>query len=133
MGGIMPLTIRSVRVPSSGAPVKVQVRDATHPQAIEARVHRFANETTREGVVGSITKDVGEVTLGTPPETSGKIFTVDGFVLPFGDALPGPYEVIVSLHQNGQEVDAFTAEDRGKGTIGKTPVRFRTSFTVETA
>jgi hypothetical protein len=127
----MPLTIRPVRIPAGGGPVSLRVADTRHPQAIEARVHRFANMTTHEAVVGSITEGVDLVPLGAPSVIDGKIFVVDGFVVPFGDDPPTPYQVVVTVLQGGQEVDQAVPEDNGSGKIGRDGVRFRFPFAVE--
>jgi hypothetical protein len=129
----MPNTVRPIQVSSAGGAVSVRVADMRHPQAIEARVYRFANASTNEGLAGRITEGMSEVLLGSPAAINGKFFLVDGNVVPFGDDPPTPFQVVVTVLQGGHEIDSAVPGDNGSGSIGKDPVPFRFPFSVSVA
>lgn len=125
------MNVVDVSVKAGDGPVSVRVEDADHPQAVAGVVWRFKDENTRESPpAGTFGEGTSDVPLGDTDEAGGKIFFVDGRVLPFMDAPAGAYQVTVSVLQDGDSVHDAVPPDGGTGTVGSTACPFRYSFRV---
>jgi len=127
------MSITEVVVAPTLGPVTLRVAEQKHPQSVVAAVWRFNGPTRREGLAGEVTRERPEIPLGAPTSIAGKGFVVDGFVIPFMDDPPSPYQVVVTVLQGGTPLHQAVPADHGAGSIGDEEVRFRYPFTVRVA
>lgn len=124
------MSIPEITVSAGGGPVSLQVREQRRPQRVVAVVWRFDAAARREGAAGEVTREIPDVPLGAPCTIDGKTFVVEGFVVPCAEDPPEPYQVVVSLRQDGRELHSTVPFDHGSGSIGAQEVRFRYPFRI---
>jgi hypothetical protein len=122
------MSITEVAVAADGGPVCLRVAEHGRGHGVVSVVWRFAGVALREGMVGEISRDLRRCHSAPRSAVDGKGFLVDGFVVPVADQPPAPYQVLVTLLQDGREVHKAVPVDCGTGTISPDEVRFRYPF-----
>jgi len=125
------MAITEVSVPSDGGPVALCVAEHGRAHGVVSVVWRFAGVADPEGVVGEFRRGLPQVPLGGPGAVDGKGFLVDGYVVPATGPRASPYQVVVTVLQDGRVVHQAVPLDSGTGTIGPDEIRFRYPFVVK--
>jgi hypothetical protein len=106
-----------IQISKTDSPVIVNVSCPSFPQSIVGIIYRYAADQTKEGQVGQFRTAAPNVTLGNPSDIDGKLFSVLTQVLPFNDDPPSPYEIVVTVSQEGKQLSSEVPVDNGSGTI----------------
>lgn len=121
------MSIATVWVSRGGGPISLRVT-LRSLGTIVAVVWRFRQPARREAAVGEVSRGFSDVSLGLPEAVDGWGFLVDGYVVPPGEPLPTPYQVVVALLQGRQVIHRVVPPDQGSGTLSSDEVRFRYPF-----
>jgi hypothetical protein len=113
---------------AGGGPISVNVTDHTHPQSVSGVIWRFdAPDQAGTGVDQFRTKKP-TAQLGSPAAVDGKKFVVEGRVIAFGDSPPSPFEVTVTVLQDGLALHTEVPANGGKGSVGDQDRPFEYAF-----
>lgn len=120
--------IAIIPVSTTGGPVFVTVAVPQFPQSVGGVVWRYKPDQTFDVRAGMFTTTASEVPLGAPSVVNDKFFMVEGAVLHHNDNPATPYQVVVSVTQDGHIVHTEVPSPNGFGTIGNQDVPFLYRF-----
>jgi hypothetical protein len=120
--------ITIIPINANSDPLSVTVAVPNFPQSVGGVVWRFKEDKTFDVKAGIFTTTAGEVPLGAPSVVSNKIFLVEGAVLHHNDNPPTPYQVVVTITQNGSVIHTEVPPLNGSGKIGNANVPFLYRF-----
>lgn len=120
--------IAVISINADGDPLSVTVAIPNFPQSVGGVVWRFNDDKTFDVKAGLFTTTAGEVPLGAPSVINNKIFLVEGAVLHHNDKPPTPYQVVVTITQNGSVIHTEVPSINGSGKIGTANVPFLYRF-----
>lgn len=113
-----------------GGMLLVTVTDPINPQSVSGVIFRF-DAPGQPGVgVATFKTKRPTVEIGAASADDGKKFSVEGRVIAFGDSPPSPYEVVVTIEQDGQTLLRAIPSNGGSGTVGDADQPFEFSFRV---
>jgi hypothetical protein len=125
MGGLT-----TIRPTAGGGPLAVTVASPRFPQNVSGVLWRFDRAQQPDGQAGSFGPGSQTVSLGTPGEAGGRFFMIEGAVLHQNDNPPTPYEVEVTVSQNGVPLTREVPAEGGSGMIGSENQAFLYRFAV---
>ncbi|MBD2704045.1 hypothetical protein IC229_25595 [Spirosoma sp. BT702] len=120
--------ITIIPINANGEPISVTLAIPNFPQSIGGVVWRFNADKTFDVKAGLFTTTAGEVPLGAPSVVDDKIFLVEGAVIHHNDNPPTPYQVVVTITQNGKIIHTEVPSENGSGKIGTDNVPFLYRF-----
>jgi len=126
------MDIPSISARPGGGAVSVRVSDPTHPQSVAGVIWRYDSGQNPNGSAGKFGSDESEVVLGSAASVDGFFFQAEGAVLAQGDDPPSPYQVVVTVLQDGAELHRDTPEN-GTGTVGDADQAFQYAFRIVSA
>lgn len=126
------MDIPSISARPGGGAVSVRVTDPTHPQSVTGVIWRYDAEQKPDGTAGQFGTDQPEVILGSAASVGGFFFQAEGAVLAQGDDPPSPYQVVISVLQDGAVLHRETPPN-GAGTVGDTNQPFVYAFRIVSA
>lgn len=121
-------TIVIVPISSTDGPISVTVTAPKFPQSIGGVVWRYNADKTFDLKAGLFTTTASEIPLGAPSLVDNKFFLIEGGVLHHNDDPPTPYQVVVSVVQNGKILHQQVPPENGSGKIGNKDVPFLYRF-----
>lgn len=125
--------IAIIPVSSLGGSVSVTVTVPKFPQAVGGVIWRYKSDQTPDLKAGMFTTKASEVPLGAPNVVDNKFFLIEGAVLNHGDKPPTPYQVVVSVTQNGNILHTEVPSVNGSGKIGTEDEPFLYRFQLKSA
>lgn len=111
------MSAKIIKIKQAGGSVTVNVSCPRFPQSIVGIVYRYGANGSKEGAVGSFDTANPDVILGAPSEITNKSFGVLSQVLPFNDDPPTPYEIVVTVSQDGDTLSSEVPADNGSGKV----------------
>jgi hypothetical protein len=106
-----------INLENISGPVVAKVTCPQFPQSIAGIIWRYNADQTPDKRSGNFTTQLPEVPLGTAGTIAEKFFLVEGAVLQQNDTPPTPYQVIVSIIQNGNLIHQEIPESGGTGQL----------------
>ncbi len=120
--------ITVIPINSAEGPVSVTVTAPKFPQSIGGVVWRYNADKTFDLKAGLFTNVASEVPLGAPGLVNNKFFLIEGGVLHQNDVPPTPYQVVVTILQNGKVLHQQIPPENGSGKIGNNDIPFLYRF-----
>ena len=120
--------ITVIPISATGDPISVTLAVPKFPQSIGGVVWRFNADKTFDVKAGLFMTTAGLVPLGAPSVVNDKIFLVEGAVLNHNDNPPTPYQVVVTITQNGSVIHSEVPSLNGSGQIGTADIPFLYRF-----
>jgi hypothetical protein len=122
--------LTTIQARSSGGPLSVTVASPRFPQNVSGVLWRYDASQQPEGEAGRFGPGAETVALGMPASVAGKLFMIEGAVLHQNDNPPTPYEVEVTVSQNGTVLARQVPAEGGSGQIGGENQPFVYRFTI---
>ena len=122
-----------ILIDSFTGPVSVSITVPNFPQVVGGVVWKYNADKTPDGKAGIFTAKASEVPLGAPSVVANKFFLIEGAVLNHGDNPPTPYQVVVSITQNGKILQTEVPSINGSGKIGSEDEPFLYRFQLRIA
>lgn len=116
---------------TSSDPVSVTVTAPKFPQNIGGVIWRYNSDKTFDVKAGLFTTIASEIPLGAPGLIDEKFYLIEGGVLHNNDEPPSPYQVVVTITQNGNIIHQQVPPDNGFGKIGKNDIPFLYRFQIK--
>lgn len=120
--------ISIIPISTTGDPISVTLAIPKFPESIGGVIWRFNDDKTFDVKAGLFTTTAAEVPLGAPSIILKKIFLVEGAVLHHDANPPTPYQVVVTITQNGRVIHTEVPSLNGSGQIGTANVPFLYRF-----
>jgi hypothetical protein len=120
--------IPTITISAMGGNVTATVSCPKFPQSIAGVIWRYNADQSFDQKAGTFKTDAPDIDLGTPATINGKFFLVEGTVLNQNDNPPTPYEVSVTITQDGQQLSSVVPSDGGAGNIGTQDIPFLYKF-----
>ncbi|QMW01502.1 hypothetical protein [Spirosoma foliorum] len=122
-----------IPISSSGGPVFVTVAIPKFPQSLAGIVWRYDAKDTFDTKAGMFVTTASEVPLGAPSVINTKKFLVEGAVLSHNDDPPTPYQVVVTVTQDGKILHSEIPSIGGFGKLADKNVPFLYRFQLITS
>ena len=119
---------KTITINQTGGPIVIRVASDRFPQSIAGIIWRYDSAKKYEGKSGRFRTQVSEVALGVPENLVNKFFLVEGAVFHQSDSPPTPYQVEVTISQDGKILEQEIPDDKGEGSIGTENVAFVYKF-----
>jgi hypothetical protein len=103
---------------SANGVISVKIDADKFPQSVAGNVWRYLPTKEKDGKAGFFNSHIKEIPLGAPADINEKFFLLRAVVISQNDNPPTPYQLIVSVLQNGQEL-AKEVPENGSGPLGK--------------
>lgn len=124
------MSTKTINMSAAGGPVNINVTCPDTPQSIVGIVWRYNANQTPDGQAGTFKTHSPEISLGQPGDINGKLFLVETVIINQNDSPPTPYEVLVTLTQDGNVLSSEIPQDGGSGTIGDKDIGCVYQFTL---
>jgi hypothetical protein len=111
--------------------VIAKIKATRFPQSIAGKIWRYNDDKSKDGVAGIFKTDKNVVDLGAPDSIQDKLFLVAGVVNHQNDDPPTPYEVTVTIEQDGKILASEVPENNGFGNIGSKNIVFTYAFQIK--
>lgn len=118
-----------INVKTNGGPITVNINADRFPQSVAGNVWRYKADKTKDGKAGIFNSHVHDVQLGGPTDINQKFFLVRVRVIAQNDDPPTPYQVVISVLQNGVVITSEIPEG-GSGRLGKDDIVFDYKFQI---
>ncbi|GAA3950245.1 hypothetical protein GCM10022246_01000 [Pedobacter ginsengiterrae] len=102
------------------------------PQVYLGMVWRYNSDESPDIKSGNYTNDEPDVPLGKAAELDGKLFLIEGVIINHNDPLPSPYEIEVTILQDGRMLKNEVPSDGGKGSLLDKDIAFVYHFKLST-
>ena len=121
----------TINISAAGGNVTATVSCPKYPQSVVGVIWRYNADQSFDKQVGSFKTNEPDVDLGPPAEINGKFFLVEGSVLNQNDNPPTPYEVNVTISQDGNQLSGEVPADGGSGNISDKDIPFDYRFNLQ--
>jgi hypothetical protein len=127
------MKIVKIKVSSQEGSVTVRVTCPRFPESVAGIIWRYNADQEFDQKAGDFQTQHTDVPLGSPETIAGKLFLVEGAVINQNSNPPSPYQVVVSIIQNGKTLHEEVPTDNGTGKIADKNIAFIYRFGLETA
>ncbi|MES2651067.1 MAG: hypothetical protein V4663_04970 [Bacteroidota bacterium] len=94
------------------------------PQVYVGLIWRYLADETLDKKCGAYRNSQPDVLLGSAIDVKDKLFLVQGVVIHHNEQLPSPYEIEVTILQDGVELSNEVPSDGGKGSLSTKDIAF---------
>jgi hypothetical protein len=110
--------------------VAAEISCPNFPQSVVGIIWRYNQDQSIDQRVGDFTTHLPKVILGNQANIENKIFLIEGAVLQQNDNPPTPYQVVISIFQNGILIYQETPNAGGSGRLSNRNMAFAYLFTL---
>ncbi|MCD8739836.1 hypothetical protein LT679_04415 [Mucilaginibacter roseus] len=126
------MSISTITITAQGGPLTAII-ESNSPVAYTGAVWRYKADKTFDQQCGFFRYDRQEVQLGAAAAAADKLFLVKGVLINQGASTPIPYELQVSIFQDGNRLYTEVPKEGGSGAIDNKALAFIYRFKLQTS